>query len=99
MHDLADALNIVSALCDLDKLNVPQVKPLIELAADAMVDAATCESGQIRMGEAEFLALREVVTIYDSAIGRFSAQTISAATAHVVLKVARARRAGLSIEF
>jgi hypothetical protein len=44
------------------------------------------------------IALREVVTAYDDAIGGFAAQTISAARARVVLTIANAMNKKLLVQ-
>jgi hypothetical protein len=92
-RDLADVLNIVKALCALGKLDAHRYSPQLKCVMDGMIEASHCANGQIRMGAAELVALREMVTVYDDAIGRFAAQTISVATARVMLTIANARDA------
>jgi hypothetical protein len=92
-RDLADVMNIVKALCALGKLDAHRYSSQLKCVMAGMIEASDCANGQIRMGAAELFALREMVTVYEGAIGRFAAQTISAATARVMLTIANARDA------
>jgi hypothetical protein len=69
-----------------------QVMPLSATALAGTIESVKCKRGLIRMRESQIRALRGVVTICDSTIGHFSAQTMSAAAARVVAKIAIARR-------
>ena len=72
--------------------------PLVATAVAGMTEAVRCEVDLVCVGEAHIQALRSVVSTYDGAMGRFSAQTISSAAAYVVLELANARREGFSVE-
>jgi hypothetical protein len=99
-RDLVDAINVVRALCELGKLDEPRYGPHVTCALGAMVEASRALKmiGPATMDAQALIALREVVTAYDDAIERFAAQTISAATARVILTVANARDAKLLVE-
>jgi hypothetical protein len=93
-RDLADAINIVKALCELGKLDEQRYMPHVTCALGRMVEASRAlkASGTATLDAPALLALREVVTAYDDAIGRFAAQTVSAARARVVLTIANANK-------
>jgi hypothetical protein len=99
-RDLADAINIVRALCELGKLDEQRYMPHVTCALGAMVEASRAlkASGTASMDAPALIALREVVTAYDDAIGRFAAQTLSAAKARVVLTIANAGRTKLAMQ-
>lgn len=92
-NDLSDGLNILESLSDLGKVEDDKHRHHIERATEGMVEAieGLRELGRMRMGERGLDALKHVISEYDLAIGRFSQQTLAAARAHFVVKVARAK--------
>jgi len=88
--DCADCINIVESLYDMGKLGEETMHWVIG-AIRGMRDAIEMPDGQMRMHAGETVCLRHVVTLYDSALGKFARQTIVEAERRVVQKIALAR--------
>ena len=74
--DCATALNVVDALGSMGKYELAKVRPLVDQANDGMQVAIKCPDGMMRMGSDATKALKEIVGLYDEAIGKFSRATI-----------------------
>lgn len=83
--DMADACNLVEALVEMEKYEATSVRPHVDAAIQGLVVAMKCPPGMMRVGSA-MPALREVVTLYDDAICKFSAATMEDARRLVIEK-------------
>ena len=88
-RDLADSCNVVEALVELGKYEAAKVTPLLDAAKDGLQVAIKCADGQMRMRHDQLAALRQVVTLHDEAIGKFSLGTMFEAERRVVATVRR----------
>lgn len=81
--DMADACNLVEALVEMGRYEATSVRPHVDAAIQGLVVAMKCPPGMMRVGSA-MPALREVVTLYDDAICKFSAATMEDARRLVI---------------
>lgn len=88
--DLADSCNTVEALVEMGKYDGASVRPHVDAAIQGLVVAMRCPDGMKRMGAA-LQPMREVVTLLDAAICKFSSATMAEAYRVVVEKTCRAR--------
>jgi hypothetical protein len=88
--DLADCINIVEALHDMGKLPAETMHWVVG-AIDGMTFAVKNPNGQMRMHATQMVCLRNVITIYDESVGKFSRGTILDAQKRVVAKIALSR--------
>lgn len=77
--DLADQCNVAEALAIMGKVDSSTVQPKVDAAVAGLVIARRCPDGMMQMGPA-IVAMREVVSVVDDALQRFSVQTITEAT-------------------
>ncbi len=75
-QDLASSVNVVEALACMGKLPEAEVSPAVQLAIEGLMVAIKCPDGMMRMGPAATLAMRQIVTWHDDAIGKFSRLTL-----------------------
>lgn len=87
--DLADSANIVEALIELGKYD-EGARPLVDAAVAGLVVALRCPQGMMRMGPA-IQAMREVVSLHDEAVAKFSQDTLRRAFELVCDRVFSAR--------
>lgn len=91
--DCANALNVVDALGSMGKYELATVRPLVEKANEGLQVAIKCPDGMMRMGGDATKALKQVVCLYDEAIGKFSRATIDDALRMVEAIIADPRAA------
>ena len=84
-HQMADCCNLVEALVEIGKYEATSVRPHVDAAIQGLVVAMKCPPGMMRVGSA-MPALREVVTLYDDAVCKFSAATMEDARRLVIEK-------------
>ena len=92
--DLCDAINVVEALVDLKKLDARAFGPLIGEAHRAVIDAAgqIKERGWAVLPTGQFAILRRICGLYDAALGRLSAGTMSQAARVVMSRIVDQKR-------
>ena len=93
-HDVCEAMNGVEVLCTMGKIDSAKFMPIVIKAQQGMVQASRNQQATGTMtlsSESHLFAIRECVTEYESAIGRFSQWTIAQASAEVVMRTARAK--------
>ncbi len=88
--DIADIVNIVEALHEMNKLGAETMHWVLG-AIRGLQFAATQPDGQMRMHAAEIVCLRHVMELYDDAIGRFAEKTIEEAKQRVIRKIQLSR--------
>jgi hypothetical protein len=91
--DLSDCINVIEALSDAGKLDCRRVMPFVTSAIAGMVEAARelREGRPMAMAPDAVEAIRKLLCEYDPALGKFSEQTMKAATQAVILRVAEQR--------
>lgn len=95
-YDVADAVNIVEALCDAGKLSGTHME-FVARAIEGMAEAMDHPEGSMRLDGPQLEALWRVVVAYDHALERFSGGTIAQAQTAVVMKIARHRESSNGI--
>lgn len=88
--ELADSCNTVEALVSMGKYDEASVRPQVDAAIQGLVVAIRCPDGMKRMGPA-IQAMREVVTLHDEAICKFSSGTMAEAYRLVVERTCSAQ--------
>lgn len=88
--DIADCVNIVEALHEMNKLG-PETMHWVVGAIRGLQFAITQPDGQMRMHAAELVCLKHVIEAYDEAIRKFAAKTIEDARRRVVRKIQLSR--------
>lgn len=83
--DMADSCNVVEALVEMGKYDEGSVRPHVDAAIQGLIVAMKCPPGMMRVGSA-LPALREVVTLYDEAVSKFSSGTMEQARQMVIEK-------------
>lgn len=86
--DLADAINLVEALCDLERFkDTTSMLHFVDGATDGMKEAVQCENGQMRMRGHQTTALRVIVERYHESLTKFSRGTWHVARQRVLTKI------------
>ena len=88
--DLADQCNVAEALGAMGKVDAQTVQPKVDAAIAGLVVARRCPDGMMQMGQA-IAAMREVVSVVDDALQRFSVQTIAEAMNLVRSRISAAK--------
>ena len=88
--DLADQCNVAEALASMGKIDSETAQPKIAAAIAGLVVAIRCPDGMMQMGPA-IAAMREVVSMVDDALQRFSVQTLTDAMALVRSRIYAAK--------
>lgn len=91
-RDLADAVNIVEALCDMGKVaNVDIVRYRLDEATVGLKESSRYEPGLMHMHRDQALCLRSIISTYDRALGSLSRGTIREAKDIVIRKMRLAK--------
>lgn len=88
--DIADCVNIVEALHEMNKLG-PETMHWVLGAIRGLQFAVTQPDGQMRMHAAEIVCLKHVIELYDDAVGKFATKTIEDARQRVIRKIQLSR--------
>lgn len=88
--DIADCVNIVEALHEMNKLGVETMHWVLG-AIRGLQFAAEQPDGRMRMHANELVCLKHVIELYDDAIGKFAEQTINQAKQRVIRKIQLSR--------
>lgn len=91
-HDLADAINVVEALCDMGRIKDQDVvRYRLQRAQHGMVLARKQPNGRMGMRGHEAECLYQVVSTYDHALGTLSRGTMKEAYELVKRKILLAK--------
>lgn len=87
LEDLTDSANIVEALATMGKFDAAAVAIWMTAAIEGFQVAVKCPPGMMRMGKDATWAMRNLVSMHDDAISKFSQQTMVDAWALVINKI------------
>lgn len=94
-HDLADAINLVDALCDLSKVPHKDMEVWRYRIEEVQIGLAEARrqlpDGKMWIGTLRAQYLIEIVNFYDAALGKLSRGTLQEATEYVKRKIQLAR--------
>lgn len=87
LEDLTDSANVVEALATMGKFDAVAVSIWMTAAIVGFDVAVRCPAGMMRMGKEATWAMRNLVSLHDQAIGKFSQGTMLEAWALVINKI------------
>lgn len=87
LEDLTDSANVVEALATMGKFDAVAVSIWMTAAIVGFDVAVRCPTGMMRMGKDATWAMRNLVTMHDVAISKFSQGTMLEAWALVINKI------------
>ena len=87
LEDLTDSANVVEALATMGKFDAVAVSIWMNAAIIGFEVAVRCPDGMMRMGKDATWAMRNLVTMHDVAISKFSQGTMLEAWALVINKI------------